>query len=305
MSLKPWKAAVPPHWLDRNLGVSFIHCLELRYRWDPVKLSLYFLLWGWGLQAVQKCWLDPLGLWATLLSPQCQEQEHPFLFVCLRVLTPLCFSANAGMWREALGCSFTHLGIKSSEKGSVQVDSSMLHLSLQPRRAERSRLMAAVLKEEAKVWGLDLSAGLCHGFVHAIWWCSQVWWLELCWPKRWWSQAQMLVLAARWDHFHYNNDWSDACNEIKQNIYRQTMLQCSWAHAHSTSCPLSTSRWRVSLPSFYTLTSSKVLHGGDSRAELCLQLLLRVCGEEWNVKDKETLVFIKSWLFGLFFLIFL
>lgn len=40
----------------------------------------------------------------------------------------------------------------------------MLPVSLQPRRAERSRLMAAVLKEEAKVWGLDLSAGLHHRF---------------------------------------------------------------------------------------------------------------------------------------------
>lgn len=68
------------------------------------------------------------------------------------------------MWREALGFSFTHLGIKSSEKGSGQVDSSMLHLGLQPRRAERSSLMAAALKEEAKVWGLDLGSGLCHGF---------------------------------------------------------------------------------------------------------------------------------------------
>lgn len=64
------------------------------------------------------------------------------------------------------------------------------------------------------------------GFVRAIWWCNQVWWLELCWPKQWWSQAQMLVLAARWDHFRHNNDWSDACNDIKQNIYRQAMLQC-------------------------------------------------------------------------------
>lgn len=40
----------------------------------------------------------------------------------------------------------------------------MLHLSLQPRRAERSRLVAAALKEEVKVWGLDLGAGLCHRF---------------------------------------------------------------------------------------------------------------------------------------------
>lgn len=61
------------------------------------------------------------------------------------------------------------------------------------------------------------------------------------------------------------------------------------------SCPLSTSRGRVPLPRFYTLTSPKVLLGKDSGAELCLKLLLRVCGEEWNVKDKETLVFIKIW----------
>lgn len=78
--------------------------------------------------------------------------------------TRLCFSANAGTWREALGCSFAHLGTKSSEKGSVQVDSSVLHLSLQPRRAERSRLVAAAPREEARVWDLDLGAGLCHRF---------------------------------------------------------------------------------------------------------------------------------------------
>lgn len=51
VSLKPWKAAVPPHCLEWNLGVSFIHRLELRYRWDPAKLSpCFLLLWGWGLQ---------------------------------------------------------------------------------------------------------------------------------------------------------------------------------------------------------------------------------------------------------------
>lgn len=123
------------------------------------------------------------------------------------------------------------------------------------------------------------------GFVHAIWWCSQVWWLELCWPKQWWSQVQMLVLAARWDHFHYNNDWSDACNEIKQNIYRQTLLQCP-GHmptpclVHSPqaekefSCPAST-QWL--LPRCFMEKTQELSFAETS-----------VCGEEWNVKDKET-----------------
>lgn len=128
VSLKPWKEGVPSYWLDRNLGVSFIHFLELRYRWDPSKLyPCFLLLWGWGLQAwsqpqrgIQNCWLDPPGFWAALLSPQCQEQGAPFLSLILkgkvipftlRVLTALRYSANTGMWREALWCSFTDLEI--------------------------------------------------------------------------------------------------------------------------------------------------------------------------------------------------
>lgn len=70
-----------------------------------------------------------------------------------------------------LGCRLKQtymgqLGLKSYEKGSVQMDSSTLHLSLQPRRMERSSLMAAALKENVKVWGLVLL--LATGFVHAI-----------------------------------------------------------------------------------------------------------------------------------------
>lgn len=131
------------------------------------------------------------------------------------------------MWREAPGCSFTHLGVKSSEKGSVQVGSSVQRCisacSQEEQKGADSWLEHSRRGRRFGLWSSVLI--FVTGFVHAIWWCSQVWWLELCWPKQWWSRAQMLVLAARWDHFHYNSNWSDACNEIKQNIYRQTMLQ--------------------------------------------------------------------------------
>lgn len=57
---------------------------------------------------------------------------------------------------------------------------------------------------------------------------------------------------------------------------------------------LSTLHRQRSSPAQLTVTSPKVLHEEGSRAELCQKLLLRACGEQWIVKDKATLLFIKK-----------
>lgn len=84
------------------------------------------------------------------------------------VLPPLCFTASSAnslafpgeciegsTWMADLHC-MGQPGDESSKPGSVHMDSSTLHLSLQQRREEGSSFMAAALKKDVKVLCMPL-----------------------------------------------------------------------------------------------------------------------------------------------------